>query len=150
MVVFNRESSMDRPKPRTVKELADTLAIPVIDLLLPCNFCNRFLSYFELLSFDYKYLQLIWTVEDLVYAICSSCAFASAQHEFMKYFEYSVVGKQIETVANQPIGNITVRCQYCLKKLDLVEKLGVCYKQQYFHRVRDNWKGLCRLCGSVE
>lgn len=147
---LTEQSSMDRPKPKTVKELADTLAIPVIDLLLPCNFCNRFLSYFELLSFDYKNLQLIWTVEDLVYALCSSCAYASAQFEFIQYFQFSVEGKQIESVEHKPIGDIIIRCQYCLKKLDLVEKLGVCYKQQQFHKVRENWKGLCRHCGSIE
>lgn len=141
---------MDRPKPRTVRELADTLSIPLIDLLLPCTFCNRFLSYFELLNFDHKDLQLIWTVDDLVFALCSSCAYASAQFEFSRYFQFSVTGKDIEKVENKIIGEIVVRCQYCLKKLDLVEKLSTCYKHQSFHRVRNRWKGLCRHCGSIE
>lgn len=141
---------MERPNPRTVKELADTLTIPLIDLLIPCRFCDRFLTYFELLNFDYKHLQLIWTIEDLVYACCSSCAFASAQFEFTNYYEGFVQGKAIETIENSPIGSISIRCQYCLKLLDLVEKLGNCYNQQPFHKVRGGWKGLCRHCGSIE
>ncbi|CAA52482.1 early protein [Human papillomavirus 9] len=148
--MYLTEQIMDRPKPRTVKELADTLVIPLIDLLIPCKFCNRFLSYFELLNFDHKCLQLIWTEEDLVYGLCSSCAYASAQLEFTHFFQFAVVGKDIETVEGTAIGNICIRCRYCFKLLDLVEKLATCYKFEQFYKVRNSWKGLCRHCGSVE
>lgn len=140
---------MARPKPLTVQQLADTLCIPVLDILIPCRFCTRFLSYIELLGFDYKGLQLIWTEEDFVFACCSSCAHATAQYEFTRFYEHSVNGREIEIVEQKGIGEVVVRCQYCLKRLDLIEKLDVCCKHQQFHRVRGNWKGVCRHCGSI-
>lgn len=141
---------MDRPKPYSVRELADTLCIPLVDILLPCRFCQRFLTYIELVNFDRKCLQLIWTDEDFVFACCSSCAFASAQFEFSNFYEQSVCGWEIELVEHKAVGDITIRCKFCLRKLDLLEKLDICYRQQQFHKVRRNWKGLCRHCGSIE
>lgn len=140
---------MARPKPQSVQQLADTLCIPLVDILLPCRFCHRFLAYIELIAFDRKCLQLIWTEEDLVYACCTSCAFATAQFEFGSFYEYSVSGREIEEIEQKPIGEIVIRCKFCLKLLDLIEKLETCYKQQQFHKVRRNWKGLCRHCGSI-
>ena len=141
---------MDRPKPFSVQQLADTLCIPLVDILLPCRFCQRFLTYIELVSFDRKGLQLIWTQEDFVFACCSSCAFATAQFEFSNFYEQSVCGWEIEIVEQKPVGDIIIRCKFCLKKLDLIEKLDICYKEEQFHKVRRNWKGLCRHCGSIE
>lgn len=141
---------MATSKPNTVRLLADTLAIPLVDVLLPCKFCGRFLTYVELVSFDYKGLQLIWTPEDFVFASCASCLYATAQYEFMKFYESCVTGKNIEEVEQKSIGNIPIRCRFCLKLLDLLEKLDSCYKHQQFYKVRGNWKGLCRLCGSLE
>ncbi|AEM24663.1 transforming protein [Human papillomavirus 145] len=141
---------MELPKPQTVRELGDRLSIPIIDLLIPCRFCNRFLPYIDLLAFDYKTLQLIWTEEDFVFACCCSCAHASAQFEFTKFYEFSVIGKELEQVEHQHIGAIPVRCHYCLRLLDLLEKLEVCYTHQQFHKVRGNWKARCRHCGVIE
>ena len=56
---------MELPKPQTVKQLGERLCIPLEDILLPCRFCERFLPYIDLLQFDFKVLQLIWTPEDL-------------------------------------------------------------------------------------
>lgn len=137
-------------KPKSVKELADRLAIPLVDLLLPCKFCKRFLSYIELVSFDFKRLQLLWTTEDFVYASCTSCLYATAQYEFIKFFEATVIGRQIEIVEQKPVGEIPIRCRFCLGLLDLIEKLDICARHKEFHKVRNNWKGVCRLCGSLE
>nr|AYA93994.1 MAG: E6 protein [Human papillomavirus] len=136
-------------KPKTVQELADSLGVPLVDLLLPCKFCGTFLPYIELVSFDYKHLQLIWTTEDFVFGSCSTCLHATAQHEFTTYFETSVTGREIEHFEQKPIGDIPVRCRFCFKLLDLIEKLDICYKDQQFHKVRRNWKGVCRHCGSL-
>lgn len=140
---------MARPKPQSVQELANTLCIPLVDILLPCRFCNRFLAYIELVAFDLKGLQLIWTDEDFVFACCTSCAYATAQYEFQQFYEQSVSARELEELEQKPIGQITIRCKFCLKKLDLVEKLDTCYRHQQFHKVRRNWKGLCRHCGSI-
>ncbi|ATQ38133.1 E6 [Betapapillomavirus 2] len=142
--------SMDVPRPLTVQQLSDKLSVPVVDLLLPCRFCSRFLSYLELRQFDYKHLQLIWTEEDLVFACCSGCAYASAQFEFQQYYQTTVYGREIEQVEQTAIGLIYIRCQYCLKALDLIEKLDICCLNQAFHKVRDHWKGRCRHCKAIE
>ena len=136
-------------RPRTVQVLSQNLGIPIEDLLIPCKFCDRFLAYIELLQFDYKQLQLIW-IDELVYACCSSCAHASAAFEYKNYLEGTVQGRQIEEVTQRSIGFITIRCIYCLKFLDLLEKLDNCARHQQFYKVRGNWKGLCRHCGSIE
>ena len=136
-------------RPRTVQVLSRHLEIPIEDLLVPCKFCERFLTYIELLQFDYKQLQLIW-IEDLVYALCSSCAYASAAFEYKNYLEGTVKGREIEQVTQQSVGFITIRCIYCLKHLDLLEKLDNCARHQQFFKVRGNWKGLCRHCWSIE
>ena len=81
---------MDSPRPLTVQQLSDKLTVPVVDLLLPCRFCSRFLTYLELREFDYKNLQLIWTEEDFVFACCSGCAYASAQFEIQQFYQLAL------------------------------------------------------------
>ena len=141
---------MDSSRPLTVQQLSDKLTVPVVDLLLPCKFCYRFLTYLELREFDYKHLQLIWTEEDFVFACCSGCAYASAQFEFQQFYQITVYGREIEQEEQRPIGQICVRCQYCLKFLDLIEKLDICCLNQPFHKVRNHWKGRCRHCKAIE
>lgn len=141
---------MDPPRPLTVQQLSDKLTVPVVDLLLPCRFCSRFLTYLELREFDYKNLQLIWTEEDFVFACCSGCAYASAQFEIQQFYQLTVYGREIEQEEQRPIGQICIRCQYCLKSLDLIEKLDICCFNQPFHKVRNHWKGRCRHCKEIE
>lgn len=141
---------MDSPRPLTVQQLSDKLTVPVVDLLLPCRFCSRFLTYLELREFDYKNLQLIWTEEDFVFACCSGCAYASAQFEIQQFYQLTVYGREIEQEEQRPIGQICIRCQYCLKSLDLIEKLDICCFNQPFHKVRNHWKGRCRHCKEIE
>nr|ARA71349.1 transforming protein E6 [Human papillomavirus 23] len=141
---------MDSRRPLTVQQLSDKLTVPVVDLLLPCRFCSRFLTYLELREFDYKNLQLIWTEEDFVFACCSGCAYASAQFEIQQFYQLTVYGREIEQEEQRPIGQICIRCQYCLKSLDLIEKLDICCFNQPFHKVRNHWKGRCRHCKEIE
>ena len=141
---------MDSRRPLTVQQLSDKLTVPVVDLLLPCRFCSRFLTYLELREFDYKNLQLIWTEEDFVFACCSGCAYASAQFEIQQFYQLTVYGREIEQEEQRPIGQICIRCQYCLKSLDLIEKLDICCFNQPFHKVRNHWKGRCRHCKAIE
>ena len=141
---------MDSARPLTVQQLSDKLTVPVVDLLLPCRFCSRFLTYLELREFDHKNLQLIWTEEDFVFACCSGCAYASAQFEIQQFYQLTVYGREIEQEEQRPIGQICIRCQYCLKSLDLIEKLDICSFNQPFHKVRNHWKGRCRHCKAIE
>lgn len=131
--------------PQSVAGLASLLDIPVEDVLLPCNFCGKFLTFLELQEFDAKILTLIWK-EHLVYACCRCCCTASGFFEFQHFYEQSVLGRDIETVANKTIFEIVVRCHQCLRLLDQIDKLDICGRRQHFHKVRGGWRGRCRFC----
>ncbi|AEA35073.1 early protein E6 [Human papillomavirus 152] len=131
--------------PQSVAGLASLLDIPVEDLLIPCNFCGTFLTFLELQEFDAKVLTLIWK-EHLVYACCRCCCTASGFFEFQHFYEQSVLGRDIETVANATIFQIVVRCHQCLRLLDQIDKLDICGRRQHFHKVRGGWRGRCRFC----
>lgn len=136
-------------RPGRVVELSGYLQIPVGDLLLPCNFCGKFLTFAELLEFDYKNLRLIWK-DALVFGCCTVCAFATAIYELRTFHQETVTGYEIEGRAQAPLASVVVRCLFCLKQLDLLEKLDICARHQEFHRVRSHWKGLCRHCRTIE
>ena len=131
--------------PQSVTELANLLQIPLEDILIPCNFCNSFLTFLELCEFDAKFLTLIWK-DNLVFGCCRVCCTASAFYEFQLFYEQTVIGRQIEVVEQKSIFDISVRCHHCLRLLNQIEKLDICGRQQPFHKVRHNWKGLCKLC----
>lgn len=136
-------------RPAKVCELAHHLNIPIWEVLLPCNFCTGFLTYQELLEFDYKDFNLLWK-DGFVFGCCAACAFRSAYHEFTNYHQEIVVGIEIEGRAAANIAEIVVRCLICLKRLDLLEKLDICAQHREFHRVRNRWKGVCRHCRVIE
>lgn len=131
--------------PMSIADLARLLDIPVVDLLVPCNFCFNFLTYFELCDFDSKLLTLIWK-DDKVFGCCRRCSIASGFFEFQQFYQGSVIGRDIEAVEQKSIFDICVRCHHCLRLLDSIEKLDICGRQQPFHKVRDSWKGLCKFC----
>lgn len=136
-------------RPGRIVDLTAQLQIPIGDILLPCNFCGKFLTFLELLEFDYKNLRLIWK-DNLAFGCCTVCAFTTAIYELRTYHQETVTGIELEGRAQAPIGDIIVRCLFCLKQLDLLEKLDICARQQHFHRVRNHWKGLCRHCRTIE
>ena len=131
--------------PQSVAQLARLLDIPVEDLLIPCNFCGNFLTFLELHEFDHKILTLIWK-DHLVFACCRCCCTASGYFEFQHFYEQSVIGRDIETVEQKTIFEVIVRCHQCLRLLDQIDKLDICGRRQYFHKVRGGWRGRCRFC----
>lgn len=131
--------------PSTIKGLAEALGIPVIDCLIPCNFCGNFLNYLEACEFDYKRLSLIWKGY-YVYACCRVCCGATATYEFNQFYERTVLGRDIELASGLSIFDIDIRCQTCLAFLDVIEKLDCCGRGLPFHKVRNAWKGICRQC----
>lgn len=133
---------------KTVQDLRNHLGIPTEDVLLACNFCKRFLTFVELLDFDTKTLNLIWK-EGHAYGCCHSCAKAVAKIEFDYFYEKTVVGREIETECRSLLCCIVVRCQFCLRLLDLLEKLNICGYQENFYKVRGGWKGVCRYCREI-
>jgi len=136
-------------RPAKVCELSQLLNIPISQILIPCNFCTGFLTTWELLEFDYKDFHLVWK-DGFCFGCCSNCAFASAYHEFTQYHQETVVGIEIEGRAAESIHNLIIRCQFCLKRLDIFEKLDNCAQHREFHKVRNRWKGVCRHCRVIE
>nr|AYA94166.1 MAG: E6 protein [Human papillomavirus] len=131
--------------PTTIKELADLLQIPLVDCLVPCNFCGRFLDFLEVCEFDKKQLTLIWK-DYFVSACCRSCCVATATFEFNEYYQQTVLGRDIELATGKSIFELKIRCQTCLSFLSTIEKLDSCGRGFPFHKVRDGWKGVCRHC----
>lgn len=131
--------------PTTIRDLANLLGIPLVDCLLPCNFCGRFLDYLEVCEFDYKKLTLIWK-DYSVYACCRLCCSATATYEFNVFYQQTVLGRDIELATGLSIFQIDIRCHTCLSFLDIIEKLDCCGRGLPFHRVRNAWKGVCRQC----
>lgn len=133
------------PLPATIAGLAALLEIPLDDCVVPCNFCGKFLSHLEACEFDDKRLSLIWKGH-LVYACCRWCCTATATFEFNEFYEHTVTGREIEFVTGESVFDIDVRCQNCMRYLDSIEKLDICGRRLPFHKVRNSWKGICRLC----
>lgn len=131
--------------PTTIKELADLLDIPLVDCLIPCNFCGKFLDFLEVCDFDKKQLTLIWKGH-FVTACCRSCCAATATFEFNEFYQQTVLGRDIELATGKSIFDLKIRCQTCLSFLDTIEKLDSCGRGFPFHKVRDKWKGICRQC----
>jgi hypothetical protein len=130
---------------KTVQDLRRHLGIPTEDVLLACNFCSNFLSFLELLEFDNKTLNLIWK-DGYAYGCCSRCAVAIAKLELEQFYEKSVIGREIEVDSGSLLCCVAVRCCYCLRFLDYLEKLYICSHNQQFYKVRGSWKGVCRHC----
>ena len=133
---------------KTVQDLRRHLGIPTEDVLLACNFCSKFLSFLELLEFDNKTLNLIWK-DGYAYGCCSRCAVAIAKLELEQFYEKTVIGKEIESESGRLLCCVAVRCCYCLRFLDYLEKLYICSNNQQFYKVRGSWKGACRHCRQV-
>lgn len=131
--------------PLTIKGLSESLGIPFVDCLIPCNFCGKFLDYLEACEFEVKKLSLIWK-DYCVFACCRVCCGATATYEFNQFYQQTVLGRDIELAAGRSIFEIDIRCQTCLAFLDIIEKLDCCGRGLPFHRVRNAWKGICRQC----
>ena len=141
----NKVSNTLSELPSTIKGLAQALGIPLVDCLLPCNFCGKFLDFLEVCDFDKKQLNLIWK-DYVVTACCRCCSVATATFEFNEFYERTVLGRDIELATGRSIFEIDVRCQNCLSFLDIIEKLDCCGRGRPFHKVRGAWKAVCRLC----
>ncbi|ABM67065.1 E6 [Macaca fascicularis papillomavirus 1] len=135
-------------KPQTGSALAALLGLQLQELSLPCNFCGNFLSVSELLELEEKGLQLIWK-GDFVYGCCRCCCVATATYECMAFLEDTILGSDIEEREGKPIAEISIRCQNCLRRLDLIDKLDIVGRNELFHKVRGRWKGLCRQCKTL-
>nr|AYA94781.1 MAG: E6 protein [Human papillomavirus] len=132
-------------RPTSARELARYLGIPFVDLFLPCNFCQRFLSTLELLLFDHFELNLIWR-DGQVNGCCYNCAKTASLVDFILFYESSFELDELEHIVGRPLLQIDLRCLLCSKKLSIGEKLDLVSKRERVHKIRNRWKAKCSLC----
>lgn len=131
--------------PTRLEEYCKVLGISFFDVSLKCVFCNCKLSLQDLASFDSKCLSLIWKNNEC-FASCTLCLRLSARYEREKYTQCIVKGCMLETLTATPLCELIIRCKYCYRKLDYVEKIDCCVGDLPFSLVRSQWRNCCRLC----
>ncbi|ACU27457.1 E6 [Canis familiaris papillomavirus 6] len=129
-------------RPTTVKGLSERTGASFIDLLLPCNFCSRFLTNIEKAFFDLSPFQLVWR-NDCVYGCCQKCIRDCALLEESFYFEKFLSESELEELWTR--SKVIVRCHRCMKSLTEIEK-NSCKFEKIIRLVRGQYRGLCDLC----
>lgn len=130
---------------RTVAELSEHLQIPVIDILLPCNYCYRFLSSIEKALFDFSNFLLFWK-EGSAYGCCQNCIRHAARIEALCFYERTLLLEDAERETNKLLNDIYVRCSGCLRELSNSEKVTLKALKEPCIIVRGSIRGTCALC----
>ncbi|AEP82741.1 unnamed protein product [Canis familiaris papillomavirus 10] len=125
--------------------LADHIGVPLEDLLLPCVFCGVFLTYSDLVAFDFKKLQLTWK-KGYPHASCSACARKVAERERELFTERILTGVQFAEQFGGGLTTVFCRCFGCLKLLTVTELVLAITRGDSFFLVRGRWRGRCRTC----
>ncbi|ATQ38518.1 E6 [Gammapapillomavirus 22] len=131
--------------PTSLDEYCKKFEISFFDVKLPCLFCNFPLTLQDLASFATKLLSLVYR-GDKCFACCTLCLKLSAKYERENYLQCVVEGRMLENLLNIPLSQILVRCLYCYKKLDFIEKVDCCIGDLPFCLVRCHWRNTCRFC----
>ncbi|ATQ38476.1 E6 [Gammapapillomavirus 22] len=131
--------------PTSLDEYCKTFEISFFELKLSCLFCKHELSLQDLAGFATKILSLVWR-EDKCFGCCSMCLRLSAKFEREKYTQCEVQGYMLENLLNVPLSDVLVRCLYCFRRLDYIEKVDCCAANLPFSLIRSHWRNCCRLC----
>lgn len=115
------------------------------DLRLKCIFCKFTVELPELAEFYSKGLSLVWK-DNICYACCKRCILLSARFELENYSYYSVLISQLSEAVHIPLKDIILRCQYCYRKLDFIEKIDCKARGERATLVRGHWRACCRHC----
>lgn len=134
-------------RPTSIQQYADLVGISLLDVSLPCKFCEGFLSFLDCVAFDCKGLNVIWR-RGIPYGACQVCCSRLARSEFVAYYEGSVSVTEVIFLEQKPLSDIHVRCYSCLQTLSLPEKI-VSGSLSLIHRVRGNWRSICMYCMPV-
>ncbi|AZL94137.1 oncoprotein E6 [Leopardus wiedii papillomavirus type 1] len=129
------------PRPRTVKGLCDYLGVPTVDLLLPCCFCNCFLTNLEKSLCDFSPFQLRWR-DGCAFGCCQTCIRLCGRLEQKCFFQKVLSTNETKQL---DLEKEPVRCQSCMRTLTLGEK-KLCAQEGSFQVVRDRIRGTCGLC----
>lgn len=134
--------------PTRLDEYCTANGITFFDLQIPCIFCKFLVTLQGLADFFTKELSLVWKDNDC-YACCPPCLRLTAKYEQENYFQCAVKCCMLETLVNQPLSELLVRCIVCFKKLDYSEKIYCCLQNWDFYLIRCRWKNYCRFCRSL-
>lgn len=130
-------------RPTTVKGLCRATGAAFVDFLLPCTFCSRFLTNLEKCLFDAWPLQLQWK-DGCVFGCCQKCIRQCGYLERTCYFQRQLSETEVQNLEGQLTESL-VRCQGCLKTLQLPEK-KVCCAAKDLNVIRGQVRGYCDLC----
>lgn len=128
-------------RPLTVKGLSLQLGISFTDLLIPCCFCQRFLTNVEKSLCDSAPFNLRWK-DECVFGCCQSCIRHCGRLEQACYFERQLSETEVK---NLDLNLFWIRCQWCMRTLTLQEK-QICGAEQSLSLVRGRVRGRCGLC----
>lgn len=112
---------------------------------IPCLFCHCILPFQDLCAFSTKCLNLVLR-QYTFHAACTNCLRLSAQFEQNNYYQCTTSSCFLESLCGSHISNINIRCVFCMKRLDTIEKLDCLERGEDFHLVRGIWRSSCRLC----
>ena len=138
-------SSMADSLPTSLDDYCKVFRVSFFDVRLQCVFCKRFLCLQELADFHVKHLSLIWKGCSC-YSSCSNCLKLIARYEFENHCQCTVKSDLFEDVVNKKLKDVIVRCLYCYKLLDFIEKFDCCCRGLDFSLVRGHWRNCCRIC----
>ncbi|ASC49548.1 E6 [Bovine papillomavirus] len=131
--------------PHSIQELLECYGLSFYDLYLLCIFCDNLLTYADCDHFEYAELNLVWR-NGWPYGVCKSCCSRAGHWECVRFYQFSMLGNDVESHTGCTLLQLSVRCYACLKKLNLTEKLEHVWKGVAFHCVKDRWKGICNNC----
>lgn len=138
-------SSMAESLPTRLDDYCRVFKISFFDLKLQCVFCKHFVQLQDLADFYNKQLSLIWK-GCLCYCSCRACLKLIAKFEIENHFQCSVKSQFFEDIVKQSIQDVIVRCMYCYKLLDCMEKVDCRSRNLDFALVRGHWRNCCRFC----
>nr|WDS49656.1 MAG: E6 protein [Neophocaena asiaeorientalis asiaeorientalis papillomavirus 4] len=136
---------MAEDEPTCIRELCRKFGICLQELLIPCIFCRNHVPEFDLWSFSYKQLKVVWR-KGYPFAACRRCTEVVALVDSWRKFECSAYARTVEAETGKPLGDIAIRCVGCLKKLTDLEKIRQVDRGRHFHRIASNWRGFCLNC----
>lgn len=135
--------------PTNLEALCAACKVPLEKLSISCVFCNCTLKPQDLFAFSIKKLQLI-VKKKFFFACCSFCLECSAKFERINHYQCSSDALFLQHLTGKNLFGLTVRCMFCLKLLDSIEKLAYSEKGYKFHLIRGWWRGCCRFCSEIE
>ncbi|ASH99069.1 E6 [Ailuropoda melanoleuca papillomavirus 4] len=131
-------------RPTSVKGLAALTGVPLVDFLLPCHFCKRFLTNIEKLRFDESPLRLLWR-EGCAFGCCLACIRLCSKIERSCHKKKHTNCRKIKEKFGKEILEVGIRCSACYKRLHSREIQKSANNQRLFE-VRGKVRGFCDLC----